>query len=70
ALAGALGIYLINLFRLLLVIVVIHSGGRNMSFIAHTLFGRLFFFLLAVALYWQLITRPSLEKIRRNVKND
>ncbi|WP_061213512.1 hypothetical protein [Syntrophomonas wolfei] len=70
ALAGALGIYLINLFRLLLVIVVIHSGGRNMSFIAHTLFGRLFFFLLAVALYWQLITRPSLEKIRRNIKND
>ncbi|NLK52509.1 MAG: exosortase family protein XrtG [Syntrophomonadaceae bacterium] len=69
ALSGALGIYLINLARLLLVIVIIHSGGRNMSYIAHTLFGRLLFFLLAVGLYWQLITRPSLEKIRRNVKN-
>lgn len=70
ALGGALGIYLINLFRLLLVIVIIHSGGRNMSFIAHTLFGRLLFFVLVVGLYWQLITRPSLEKIRGNVKND
>ncbi len=70
AFAGAWGIYLINILRLLLVIVLIHSGGRNMSFIAHTLFGRLFFFLLAVALYWQLLTRPSLEKIRRKVKND
>ncbi len=70
AFTGALGMYLINILRLILVIVLIHSGGRNMSFIAHTLFGRLFFFLFAVALYWQLLTRPSLEKIRARVKND
>lgn len=70
ALGGALGIYLINLLRLLLVIVLIHSGGRNISYIAHTFFGRLFFFLLAVALYWQLISRRSLVKIRRSSQND
>lgn len=70
ALSGVLGIYLINIIRLLVVITIIHAGGRNMSFIAQTLFGRLIFFLFSVALYWQLITRPSLTKIRRNVQND
>lgn len=70
ALSGVVGVYLINLLRLAIVIVLIHWGGRNMSFIAHTLFGRLVFFILIVALYWQLITKPSLEKIKRNVQND
>lgn len=70
ALAGVLGIFVINIIRLLLVITLIHTGGRNMSFIAQTLFGRLVFFVLSIALYWQLITRPSLNKIRRNVQND
>ena len=65
ALGGAFGIYVLNFLRLLLVIAMLHYGGRNMSFIAHTFFGRLFFFVFVVALYWQLITRHSLDKIGR-----
>lgn len=70
ALVGALAVYAINLARLAIVILLIHTWGRNMSFVAHTVFGRLFFFIMIVALYWQLITRPSLEKIRRQIQND
>lgn len=70
ALAGVLAVYTVNLLRLALVIALIHTWGRDMGFIAHTLFGRLFFFLAVVAIYWQLITKPSLEKIRGNIQND
>ncbi|MEN6351460.1 MAG: exosortase family protein XrtG [Syntrophomonas sp.] len=70
ALVGVLGVYAINLARLALVILLIHTWGRNMGYIAHTLFGRLFFFIFIVALYWQMFTRPSLEKIRGNIQND
>lgn len=70
ALLGVVTVYAINLLRLIVVIFLIHKGGRDMSFIAHTLIGRLLFFLLVVALYWKLITQATLQKIKENVQND
>ncbi|MEW6770217.1 MAG: exosortase family protein XrtG [Bacillota bacterium] len=67
SLAGVASVYLFNLLRLVLVVVAIYCGGRNMSFIAHTLFGRLVFFVLIVVLYWYVFTRPSLKKVREYV---
>jgi len=63
-------VYLINLLRLLIVITTIHWCGRNMIFIAHTLLGRLVFFILIIALYWHLFTRPSLRIVKEYVEND
>ena len=62
-------VYLINMLRLVTVIMLIHWGGRNMMFLAHTLFGRLVFFVLIVGLYWHVFTRPSLKKNKENVEN-
>ena len=70
ALLGVSGVYAINLLRLMVVICLIHKGGRDMSFIAHTLIGRLLFFTLVIALYWKLITKATLKKIKENVQND
>ncbi|MFZ5634890.1 MAG: exosortase family protein XrtG [Bacillota bacterium] len=67
--AGIVSIYAINVLRLMLIIMIIHWGGRSMIFIAHTLLGRLFFFFLIIALYWHVFTRPSLMKARENVEN-
>jgi len=64
---GLILIYIINMIRLLTVIFCIHSGGRSMSFIAHTLVGRLVFFILIVAIYWRFITLPSLQKAREDI---
>lgn|GEM_PF-473529 len=69
-LLGVLGVYLINLVRLSVVIILIHEFGRNMNYIAHTVFGRLVFFVLIVALYWRLITRPSLHRTGRKIEGD
>ncbi len=66
---GITAVYLINILRLVTVIVLIHWGGRNMMFLAHTIFGRLVFFVLVVGLYWNVFTRPSLKKNREQVEN-
>ncbi|MCL4441260.1 MAG: exosortase family protein XrtG [Firmicutes bacterium] len=69
ALFGIVSIYAINILRLLVIITAIHWGGRDMIFIAHTVLGRLVFFFLIIALYWQVFTRPSLMKAREHMEN-
>lgn len=69
SLAGLISIYAVNILRLMLIITVIHRGGRDMIFIAHTILGRLFFFVLIVVIYWYVFTRPSLLRARRKVEN-
>lgn len=67
--AGLGAVYVFNLVRLVVVIFTIHTWGRNMNFIAHTLVGRLLFFVLVIALYWQILTRPTLKRIKRDVED-
>jgi len=69
AVVGVVSVYIINLLRLVVVISLIHWGGRNWSFVAHTVVGRLIFFILVIALYWQLMTRPTLKKLGEYIKN-
>jgi exosortase family protein XrtG len=68
-LSGLIALFGINLIRLYTIVLVINSGGRDTLYIAHTLIGRLVFFLLAIAVYWYLFTRPSLQSIRRQEDN-
>lgn len=70
SLMGILLIFSINIIRLLVVIIAVEQGGRNLSFIAHTVLGRLVFFLLIVVVYWYLLTRPSLKKTREKANYD
>lgn len=69
SMAGIALIYGINILRLLVIISVIHWGGRSMIFVAHTLLGRIIFFLFIIALYWHFFTKPSLKIVREDVKD-
>lgn len=69
AVLGLVCIYSINIVRLMGIIMAIDWGGRNMIFIAHTVLGRLIFFFLIIALYWNVFTKPSLKKARENVES-
>lgn len=69
ALSGVVAVYITNLIRLLIVIAVIHRGGRDMSFIAHTIIGRFFFFVFIIALYWTIMTKPTLTKVKEFIKD-
>ncbi|MFZ5641995.1 MAG: hypothetical protein ACOY46_00225 [Bacillota bacterium] len=70
SLIGVAILYVSNIIRLMVVISIINWGGRDLIFLAHTLFGRIVFFALVVALYWHMITGPTLGKIRKYVNDE
>lgn len=67
---GLTSLFVVNLIRLYTVILTLNFGGRDTMYIAHTLVGRLVFFLLVIIVYWYVFTRPSLNTVRRNVDRD
>lgn len=59
---GVLWIYLANVFRLIIVIVVVHLGGANVFYLAHSILGRIAFYLLIIALYYNVFTYSRLSR--------
>lgn len=64
--AGLSGLFVVNLVRLLSIVLILNSSGRDSMYIAHTLIGRLVFFLLIIVVYWYVFTRPALAQVRRD----
>ena len=60
---GSLGIVLANALRIILIAEVIHFGGPGMYYVAHSLFGRLLFYALTVALYFYVFTKPQVVRM-------
>ncbi|GAB4531550.1 MAG: exosortase family protein XrtG [Anaerolineales bacterium] len=52
-----------NVLRLLLIVVLLHTFGKNALVLAHTYAGKLFFFLLTIGLYWVLVTLPVVRDL-------
>ncbi|MCK4776961.1 MAG: archaeosortase/exosortase family protein [Actinomycetia bacterium] len=65
---GVTGTYIVNLFRLMLIVAIITFWGRGAIFPAHAIFGRGFFFILIVIIYWFIITKPTLNLLNKEVK--
>jgi len=55
--------YAVNIARIMLIVVLINAFGTSWVFAAHAVFGRILFFAGTVALYWWLITRPTVAWI-------
>jgi len=60
--------YLINIGRILLIVAIINAFGTDWVFAAHAVFGRVFFFVGTVALYWFLMTRPTIGFTRKRIE--
>lgn len=60
ALFGLVYIYAINVIRLCVVIIIVHFGGGQTFFIAHSIVGRLVFYVLVIALYYNVFTYSQL----------
>jgi exosortase family protein XrtG len=69
ALAGIALTWLANLLRMLMIVLMLHFLGKEVLVLAHTLLGKLIFFFCTIAIYWYLITAPSLKLIRSNILN-
>ncbi|MDZ4063714.1 MAG: hypothetical protein U1E22_03505, partial [Coriobacteriia bacterium] len=57
--------YVMNLARIMLIVAIINAYGTAWVFPAHAVFGRVFFFIATIALYWYLITRPTVSIVNR-----
>jgi exosortase family protein XrtG len=71
ALFGVTGMvltYVINIGRILLIVAIINAFGTDWVFAAHAVFGRVFFFIGTVALYWYLMTRPTIGFTRKRIE--
>ncbi|WP_338232210.1 exosortase family protein XrtG [Companilactobacillus muriivasis] len=61
-LLGMLWIYLSNVLRLMLVIIMVHFGGAGLFYLAHTIIGRIVFYLLVITLYYNVFTYSRLSQ--------
>lgn len=62
ALLGSTLIYVINLLRVLLIIFLVKYFGLNLTFLSHTVFGRLLFFILVMGVYWHFFTAETVRQ--------
>lgn len=61
--------YAANLIRMLSIVWIVNVFGKTTLFFAHAIIGKLIFFVFVVALYWYLLTRPTLGIVKDNIKS-
>ena len=62
--------YFSNVIRLMVIVATLHYMGKSSLLISHTIVGRAVFFALVVAIYWFLMTRPTLRTVRRKIDDE
>lgn len=60
---GVAATYVLNLARILVIVAIISAGGTDWVFAAHAVFGRVFFFAGVIAIFWYLVTRPTIDVV-------
>lgn len=61
---GSIAIVLANALRIILIAEIIHFAGPDAYYVAHSLFGRLLFYALTVALYFYVFTKPQIVRMQ------
>ena len=64
AVIAILATYVANIIRLMVIVIVIHYGGKDTLLVSHTILGRAVFFIGVIIIYWYLLSRPTLRTIR------
>lgn len=59
---GFVGIMSANVLRLTVICMMIHVYGNDIYYMAHTIVGRLIFYLLAITMYFYVFTRRQIRK--------
>jgi exosortase family protein XrtG len=62
--AGDAAIWIANIIRMLIIVVMLNRFGKNVLVFAHVYVGKIVFFLLAVGIFWYLITFLTLNDLR------
>lgn len=59
---GIAWIYAANILRLMFVITMVHFGGSSIYYLAHSLLGRIVFYLLVIVLYYNVFTYSQISQ--------
>ena len=65
-----LATYVANIIRLMVIVIVIHYGGKDTLLVSHTILGRAVFFVGVIAIYWYLLSRPTLRTVARKLEEE
>ncbi len=65
-----LATYVANIIRLMVIVLVIHYGGKDTLLVSHTILGRAVFFVGVIAIYWYLLSRPTLRTVRSKLDEE
>jgi exosortase family protein XrtG len=63
-LLGDAALWVANIIRMLIIVVMLNRLGKDALVFAHVYVGKMVFFLLAVAIFWYLITFLTLRDLR------
>lgn len=61
---GVLAIVFANVVRIILIAEIIHIGGTQWYYIAHSLVGRIVFYAFTVVLYFYVFTKPQIVRMK------
>ncbi|MBI4304759.1 MAG: archaeosortase/exosortase family protein [Chloroflexi bacterium] len=67
---GLTATFAANVVRLMTIVLALHYTGKDSLLIAHTIVGRAVFFAAVVAIYWLIMTRPTLRTILRKLDRE
>lgn len=57
-----------NVVRMLVIVAALGYGGQSTLNIAHVVLGRAVFFFLAIAIFWFVVTRPTLTAVSARLR--
>jgi len=66
-LLGFIWIFIANVIRIFVICILIYFFGNDIFYFAHTIFGRLVFYVFSIVLYYYVFTKPHV--IRQKVGN-
>jgi exosortase family protein XrtG len=62
--------YGINIVRLMVIVATLHLLGKDSLLVSHTIIGRAVFFIGVIAIYWYVLSRPTLGAVRKKLDDE
>ena len=59
---GILAIFMFNVLRIFTICTIIYFGGNDMYYLSHAIVGRFLFYILSIALYFYVFTKPHIVR--------
>ena len=66
-LAGGVATFIANIIRVMVIILILNAWGKQSIFIAHTIIGRMVFFVLVAGIYWVILTWGTIKALQKRL---